>query len=318
MAYETSVVADPPRLAPAPAPAPSTSRTATTRATAPPPPGRGDLRDELAETERRLVRALRDVSEDGCDIKSRRHDIMAEHAYERGRQGLRSHWATPAAGPPAGRGLPPVFRGTKRPTAATTTRTGRSCDVPPAGPRTSARGRRRARPPRGARAREEVRGEREGGEEGVAPRGGSRWSFAESSCPPKSRHRARAAGRRTFCGRWLKDLPERLEMQNRIEGRERRSRTSQKQRKTAADSGCLKHGGPGAETTLRNQDTPTFTLLGPWLCMMPVQRGAPSASRAARSRGTRAPEPAACRRPSRGVRRDVVPAAERAPATGAA
>ena len=47
-------------------------------ATAPPPPEAvEDLRDELAETERRLVRALRDVEDLECEIKARRHDIMS-------------------------------------------------------------------------------------------------------------------------------------------------------------------------------------------------------------------------------------------------
>ena len=74
----TSAVAEPPRLAPAPAPAPSTSLYRDDEATAPPPPEAvEDLRDELAETERRLVRALRDVEDLECEIKARRHDIMS-------------------------------------------------------------------------------------------------------------------------------------------------------------------------------------------------------------------------------------------------
>ena len=79
VAYETSVVAEPPRLAPAPAPAPATALYRDDdEATAPPPPEAvEDLRDELAETERRLVRAVRDVEDLECEIKSRRHDILA-------------------------------------------------------------------------------------------------------------------------------------------------------------------------------------------------------------------------------------------------
>ena len=74
----TSAVAEPPRLAPAPAPAPATALYRDDEATAPPSPEAvEDLRDELAETERRLVRAVRDVEDLECEIKSRRHDILA-------------------------------------------------------------------------------------------------------------------------------------------------------------------------------------------------------------------------------------------------
>ena len=74
----TSAVAEPPRLTPAPAPAPATALYRDDEATAPPPPEIvDDLRDELAETERRLVRALRDVEDLECEIKARRHDILA-------------------------------------------------------------------------------------------------------------------------------------------------------------------------------------------------------------------------------------------------
>ena len=64
----------------------------------------------------------------------------------------------------------------------------------------------------------------------------------------------------TFCGRWLKDLPERLEMQDRIEalGEEVKDLQASRRETFRRTRDLRSTADKLLETTLRNRDTPEF------------------------------------------------------------
>ena len=110
--------------------------------------------------------------------------------------------------------------------------------------------------------------------------------IAETRPPLSDTALARLQAVATFCGRWLRDLPERLEMQDRIEALgEEVGPPKERREGLPADSRSSKHGGQTVgDDAPESRYSPPSALSSSGACvMMPVQRHA-SASRAARSR----------------------------------
>ena len=266
VAYETSVVADPPRLAPAPAPAPSTSLYRDDEATAPPPPDDAveNLRNELAETERRLVRAVRDVEDLECEIKSRRHDILAGMPTNEDVKAFGRIGRPPAAAMPVFMCLCRlVFPDEKIKDRGDDDKNWKKLRAYLLRDRNTildaiqafdAHAHRAALAELQEQYFAEVRPEQ------FSSRRTWATCIAETRPPISDTALARLQAVATFCGRWLKDLPERLEMQDRIEalGEEVKD-LQQSRRETFRRTRDLRSTADKLlETTLRNQDTPHF------------------------------------------------------------
>ena len=265
MPLQTSAVAEAPRLAPAPAPAPSTSLYRDDEATAPPPPEAvEDLRDELAETERRLVRAVRDVEDLECEIKARRHDILAGMPTNEDVKAFGRIGRPPAAAMPVFMCLCRlVFPDEKLKDRNDDDKNWKKLRAYLLRDRNTILDAIQAFDAHAHRAWlaelqeqyfAEVRPEQ------FASRRTWATCIAETRPPLSDTAVARLTAVAEFCGRWLKDLPERLEMQGRIEvlgeevkdlQRERRE-TFRRTRDLRSTADKL------LETTLRNRDTPEF------------------------------------------------------------
>ena len=84
--------------------------------------------------------------------------------------------------------------------------------------------------------------------------------IAETRPPISDTALARLQAVATFCGRWLRDLPERLKMQDRIEALGEEVKDLQRERReTFRRTRDLRSTADKLlETTLRNRDTPEF------------------------------------------------------------
>ena len=84
--------------------------------------------------------------------------------------------------------------------------------------------------------------------------------IAETRPPISDTALARLQAVATFCGRWLKDLPERLEMQDRIEalGEEVKDLQALRRETFRRTRDLRSTADKLLETTLRNRDTPEF------------------------------------------------------------
>jgi len=234
-------------------------------ATAPPPPEAvDDLRDELAETERRLVRALRDVEDLECEIKARRHDILsgmptAEDVKAFGRIGR----------PPAA--AMPVFMCLCRLVFPDEKLKDRNDDdknwkklrayllrdrntILDAIQAFDAHAHRELLEELQEQYFAEVRPEQ------FASKRTWATCIAETRPPISDTALARLQAVATFCGRWLRDLPERLEMQDRIEalGEEVKDLQASRRETFRRTRDLRSTADKLLETTLRNQDTPHF------------------------------------------------------------
>ena len=296
VAYETSVVAEPPRLAPRPRAGAGDravprrrrgNRTAAAR-------GRRDLRDELAETERRLVRAVRDVEDLECEIKSR--PATSWRAYRRamtsafGRIGR-----PPAAAMPVFMCLCRlVFPDEKLKDRNTMTRTGRSCGRASCGTGTPSWTRCKVsmRTPTASCSHPEQYSSRSG-----------RSSFlvdvatlpGDAASTPTPRSRACRPSRRSAGG---PEQPRNDSRRDRIEALDGRSKSRAHRGGTFRRTRHLRStaGSPAGDD--RNRIPPLFALAK----YMSYDASSQSAlgSRAARKPGNSGLAPATCRHPSRG------------------
>ena len=289
-------------------------------ATAPPPPEAvDDLRDELAETERRLVRAVRDVEDLECEIKARRHDILAGMPTDEDVKAFGRIGRPPAAAMPVFMCLCRlVFPDEKLKDRNDDDKNWKKLRAYLLRDRNTILDAIQAFDAHAHRARlaelqalyfAEVRPEQ------FASRRTWATCIAETRPPISDTALARLQAVATFCGRWLKDLPERLEMQDRIEalGEE----VKDLQAAGGRPSGGLEIFEARRTNCWRRRSgiaiRPTST---PPRCKRALSYDAssestPSASRSASSRWYSGPcaRRVGVHRPE--LRRDVVPAAER-------